>query len=199
MRGGLASWQQKKIADYIEDRLDEEISLRDLAAIAQLSPFHFARAFKQSFGEPPHRYHMVRRMERAKALLKVPARTVTEVALKLGFSETSSFTAAFRRSVGTTHPITAAAPKFRHQVWSVLRNLNPSVARRNQALSCAIDTLNDMSRGTSLRKRRLHCAISSTRLPVGASTSFRLPGSKSRRECQVGSRLPKSAAKGTHI
>jgi AraC family transcriptional regulator len=102
LRGGLASWQQKKVADYIEDRLDEEISLRDLAAIAQLSPFHFARAFKQSFGEPPHRYHMVRRMERAKALLKVPARTVTEIALKLGFSETSSFTAAFRRSVGAT-------------------------------------------------------------------------------------------------
>ena len=43
LRGGLASWQQKKIAEYIEDHLHEEISLRDLAATAHLSPFHFAR------------------------------------------------------------------------------------------------------------------------------------------------------------
>jgi AraC family transcriptional regulator len=102
MHGGLAGRQQKEVADYIEDRLDEEISLQDLAAVAQLSPFHFARAFKQSFGEPPHRYLVVRRMERAKGLLKNPTLTVTEIGLMLGFSETSSFTAAFRRLVGTT-------------------------------------------------------------------------------------------------
>jgi len=76
--------------------------LRELAAVAQLSTYHFARAFKQSFGVPPHRYHMGRRMERAKALLDVPARTVTDVGLMLGFTETSSFTSAFRRSVGIT-------------------------------------------------------------------------------------------------
>jgi AraC family transcriptional regulator len=102
MRGGLAGRQQREVADYIEDRLDEEISLQDLAAVAQLSPFHFARAFKETFGEPPHRYLVVRRMERAKALLKDSSLTVTEIGLILGFSETSSFTAAFRRLVGTT-------------------------------------------------------------------------------------------------
>jgi AraC family transcriptional regulator len=102
MHGGLAGRQQKEVADYIEARLDEEISLQDLAAVAQLSPFHFARAFKQSFGEPPHRYLVVRRMERAKGLLKNPTLTVTEIGLMLGFSEASSFTAAFRRLVGTT-------------------------------------------------------------------------------------------------
>jgi AraC family transcriptional regulator len=78
-----ASWQQKRVVDYIEDQLDKEISLRDLAALAQLSPLHFARAFKQSFGEPPHRYHMARRIEHAKTLLKVPARTVTEIATQV--------------------------------------------------------------------------------------------------------------------
>ena len=102
LRGGLAAWQKMKVADYIEEHLDEEISLSDLAIITRLSPFHFARAFKQSFGEPPHRYHMARRMERAKALLKLPALTVTEVGLTLGFSELSSFTTAFRRCAGTT-------------------------------------------------------------------------------------------------
>jgi AraC family transcriptional regulator len=66
-RGGLAGWQKNKVVDYIEDHLDEEIALQELADIAQLSRFHFARAFKQSFGTPLHRYHMSRRMERAKS------------------------------------------------------------------------------------------------------------------------------------
>jgi AraC family transcriptional regulator len=101
-RGGLAGWQKKKVSDYVEDHLDEEISLQQLADVAELSRYHFARAFKQSFGMPPHRYHMSRRMERAKALLEVPARSVTEVGLMLGFAETSSFTTSFHRSVGVT-------------------------------------------------------------------------------------------------
>ena len=102
LRGGLAGWQKKRVSEYIEDRLNDEIPLREMAAVARLSAYHFARAFKQSFGMPPHRYHMSRRMERAKALLEVPARSVTDVGLMLGFAETSSFTSAFRRSVGTT-------------------------------------------------------------------------------------------------
>jgi AraC family transcriptional regulator len=101
-RGGLAGWQQKKIADFIEEHLDEEISLQHLAEIAQLSRYHFARAFKHSFGLPPHRYHTSRRMERAKSLLEERARSVTEVGLMLGFAETSSFTTSFRRAVGVT-------------------------------------------------------------------------------------------------
>jgi AraC family transcriptional regulator len=102
LRGGLAGWQKKRVADYIDEHLNENISLRQLAAIAQLSPYHFARAFKQSFGAPPHRYHMNRRMERAKTMLEIPARSVTEVGMMLGFAETSSFTTSFRRSVGVT-------------------------------------------------------------------------------------------------
>jgi AraC family transcriptional regulator len=101
-RGGLAGWQRKKVADYIEEHLDEDLPLQQLADVAQLSRYHFARAFKQSFGMPPHRYHMSRRIERAKSLLEVPARSVTEVGMMLGFAETSSFTTSFRRSVGLT-------------------------------------------------------------------------------------------------
>jgi len=51
--GGLAAWQSKRTAEYIEAHLGEQISLGTLAEIAQLSPFHFTRAFKQSFGMPP--------------------------------------------------------------------------------------------------------------------------------------------------
>ena len=100
--GGLAAFQQKKLVEFIETHLDETISVQRLAEIAQLSRYHFARAFKRSFGVPPHRYHMNRRIERAKSLLRERAHSVTEVGLMLGFSETSAFTTSFRRALGMT-------------------------------------------------------------------------------------------------
>ena len=60
LRGGLPVWQQKRVAEYIEEHLAEEISLAALAELVDLSLYHFARVFKQSFGVPPHHYHMVR-------------------------------------------------------------------------------------------------------------------------------------------
>jgi AraC family transcriptional regulator len=102
IRGGLAVWQQRIVTGYIEDHLPEQISLATLAQLVRLSPYHFCRAFKQSFGLPPHRYHTSRRIERAKALLAEPALSVTDIGLAVGFSQTSSFTAAFRRATGFT-------------------------------------------------------------------------------------------------
>jgi len=93
-RGGLAAWQRRFVASYIEDHLAEHISPATLARLVRLSPYHFSRAFKQSFGMPPHRYHTHRRIERAKILLERHALSVTDIGLSLGFNETSSFTAA---------------------------------------------------------------------------------------------------------
>ncbi|MGY3609643.1 MULTISPECIES: helix-turn-helix transcriptional regulator [unclassified Bradyrhizobium] len=101
-RGGLAVWQQRAVTRYIEEHLAEPISLAALAGLARLSSYYFCRAFKQSFGMPPHRYHINRRIERAKALLGDPGRSVTDIGLALGFSETSSFSAAFRQMTGNT-------------------------------------------------------------------------------------------------
>jgi AraC family transcriptional regulator len=101
-RGGLAGWQRRMVAQYIEENLSEQISLAELAERAQLSVFHFSRAFKQSFGMPPHRYHTSRRIERAKILLAKPNQSVTDIALDMGFSDTSSFTTKFRKSAGRT-------------------------------------------------------------------------------------------------
>src|SRR5262249_24635616 len=101
-RGGLAAWQQRIGSAYIEEHVAEQIPLSTLARFVRLSAYHFCRAFKRSFGMPPHRYHNARRIEHAKTLLAQPACSVTEIALKLGFSETSSFTAAFRKATGST-------------------------------------------------------------------------------------------------
>jgi AraC family transcriptional regulator len=102
IRGGLAAWQQRTVTAYIEAHLPEQIPLATLATLARLSPYHFCRAFKQSFGVPPHRYHTKLRIERAKLLLEKRRHSVTQIGLTLGFSETSSFTAAFRKATGLT-------------------------------------------------------------------------------------------------
>jgi AraC family transcriptional regulator len=100
-RGGLAPWQQRILVLYIEEHLPEELSVATLARLVRLSRYHFGRCLKQSIGLTPHRYHMSRRIERAKALLVKPQYSVTEIGLTVGFRETSSFT-AFRRTTGST-------------------------------------------------------------------------------------------------
>jgi len=101
-RGGLAGWQQQTVARHIEERLAEHVSLASLAALVRLSPYHFSRAFKQSFGMPPHRFHTHRRIERAKALLGNPQVSATEVGMAVGFSSASAFTMSFRKVTGIT-------------------------------------------------------------------------------------------------
>lgn len=102
VRGGLAAWQEKVVTNYIEEHLAETIPLGRLAELVRLSPYYFCRAFKQSFGLPPHRYHNSRRIEYAKALLAKASPSVTDIGLAVGFSETSSFTTAFRKATGLT-------------------------------------------------------------------------------------------------
>jgi AraC family transcriptional regulator len=96
-KGGLAAWQKKRVADHIEEHFAEEIPLLELAQIAGLSPYHFARTFKVSFGMPPHHYVMNKRIERAKQLLAKQDISITEIGFELGFRETSAFTTAFRK------------------------------------------------------------------------------------------------------
>src|SRR5262244_3113912 len=101
-RGSLAVWRQRIVAAYIEEHLAEPIPLAALATLVHLSTYYFCRAFKQSFGISPHRYHNNRRIERAKRMLADPTQSVTQIGLALGFSETSSFSAAFRQAMGMT-------------------------------------------------------------------------------------------------
>jgi AraC family transcriptional regulator len=102
VRGGLAAWQERTVVAYIEEHVAEPIPVATLAQLSRLSPYHFSPAFKQSFGKPPHRYHIGRRIERAKALLAKSAQSGTEIGVTMGFSEPSSFTSTFRRETGLT-------------------------------------------------------------------------------------------------
>jgi AraC family transcriptional regulator len=101
-KGVLAAWQQRIVAAYIEEHLSEQIPLTTLARMVRLSNCHFCRAFKRSFGLPPHRYHTNRRIAQAKVMLAERKYSVTEVGLALGFNETTLFTAVFRKVAGQT-------------------------------------------------------------------------------------------------
>ncbi len=102
VRGGLAGWQERALVEHIETHLSENISIATLADIIGLSRFHFCRAFKQSFGMPPHRFFRARRIERAKELLENPAYSITGVAMELGFRDSSMFSVQFRKMTGVT-------------------------------------------------------------------------------------------------
>jgi AraC family transcriptional regulator len=101
-RGGLATWQMRAVTRHIEEHLCERTALVTLAKLVRLSPSHFCRAFRQSFGIPPHEYHIRRRIEKAKTLLAEREASVTGVGFALGYSHTSSFSVAFRKITGQT-------------------------------------------------------------------------------------------------
>jgi AraC family transcriptional regulator len=100
--GGLSPKSLRRVADYVQAHLGEELSLRQLAALMDLSSYHFAHMFKQSTGLAPHRYVLLRRIEFAKGLLKHTRLPLTEVALRSGFANQSHFTVMFRKFVGHT-------------------------------------------------------------------------------------------------
>ena len=102
VQGGLAPWQQRIAATYIDEHLPQRIRLATLAHLVRRSPFHFCRTFKESFGVPPLRYQSRRRIEYAKLLLTKPETSVTDVGLAIGFGSSSSFVTAFRKATGVT-------------------------------------------------------------------------------------------------
>jgi AraC family transcriptional regulator len=85
-KGGLSPWAARRSLELMRARLSEDISLDDLATEAQLSPFHFARMFKQSLGVPPRVYLTRLRLERASELLEKTDLPVTEIAFEVGYS-----------------------------------------------------------------------------------------------------------------
>jgi AraC family transcriptional regulator len=99
-RGGLANWQRTAVVRHIENHLSEQIVLATLAGLVRLSEHHFCRSFKRSFGVPPRRYQVQRRMESAKALIADRSLSITEIGLIVGYSQSSSFSDAFRKMTG---------------------------------------------------------------------------------------------------
>ncbi len=101
-QGGLSPHKLRRVLEYLSAHLTDDIGLEDAASVVGLSAKHFARAFKQSTGLPPHRWVIERRVERSQELLTDGGSTLADIALECGFADQSHFTATFRRIIGTT-------------------------------------------------------------------------------------------------
>jgi len=102
IRGGLPPRALRRVREFIEVNLAENISIQELAAIAGLSMYHFARAFKQSVGMPPHAYLVQRRVQRVQDLLTATDLPLSEIALAAGFADQSHCARRFRQHIGVT-------------------------------------------------------------------------------------------------
>jgi len=101
-QSGLAPGKLEQVRNYIEQHLAEALLVEQLAAVVHLSPFHFARLFKLATGSSPHAYITVRRVERAKELLRTGNLALVEIAAEVGFQTQGHFTEVFHRIVGMT-------------------------------------------------------------------------------------------------
>jgi AraC family transcriptional regulator len=97
--GGLAPWAERRCRELMHTRLSEDISLDELASEARLSPFHFARMFKQSVGVPPRVYLTRLRVEKACELLEQTDLPITEIALEVGYSSNQVLARVFTKHV----------------------------------------------------------------------------------------------------
>ncbi len=94
-RGGLAPWVERRSLELMRERLSEDLGLDELAAEARLSPYHFARMFKHSFGAPPRAYLVRLRMERACSLLEETDLPITAIAHEVGYASSQAFARSF--------------------------------------------------------------------------------------------------------
>lgn len=100
--GGLGERKLLQVTDYMNDHLNHEIKLADLAQLLGMSQFHFSRMFKQSMGMSPHQYLLRQRIERAKELLTHTNQSLVEIALACGFNSQSHLSQTFRQLTGMT-------------------------------------------------------------------------------------------------
>lgn len=102
MRGGLATWQEKKVRELIQTRISLDLRVGDLADECNLSHRHFCRAFRHTVGTSPHAYIQTTRIEHAKKLLATTDMKLTDIGSACGFADQSHFTRVFTQFAGIT-------------------------------------------------------------------------------------------------
>src|SRR5882724_3206238 len=100
---GTLPWTRlRRVTEHIQQNLDKDLTLGELAAVVFMSPYHFARLFKSSTGVPPHRFVVRQRIARARTCLAMQGLSIAQISRMVGFRNPSHFTTVFRRVTGAT-------------------------------------------------------------------------------------------------
>src|ERR1700734_1501400 len=101
-RGRLLAWQVRKVRDYIDSHITGPVFVADLCALFQRSEAHFSRSFKRTFGESPHAFLVRRRVELAAQFMLTTDASLSDIALRCGFSDPAHLCKQFRHAAGQT-------------------------------------------------------------------------------------------------
>ena len=112
LRGGLGPARLRKITELVYSKMEDELSLLEMAQAVDLSPAYFSRMFRKSTGETPHQFVLRNKIERAKEMLRVPETRILDVAVACGFKTQQHFARVFRYLCGTS------PREYRLEWWS---------------------------------------------------------------------------------
>jgi AraC family transcriptional regulator len=101
-RGRLLAWQVRKVRDYIESHITDPVLVADLGALVRLSEAHFSRCFRRSFGQSPHAFVVRRRLELAAHYMLTTEASLSDIALRCGFTDQPHLCKHFRQAAGQT-------------------------------------------------------------------------------------------------
>jgi|HubBroStandDraft_1064217.scaffolds.fasta_scaffold00121_24 AraC family transcriptional regulator len=101
-RGRLLAWQARRVLAYIDAHIAETVLIADLCALVQRSEAHFSRSFKRTFGESPHAFLIRRRLQRAERYMLETEASLTDIALRCGFTDQAHLCKHFRHLTGST-------------------------------------------------------------------------------------------------
>lgn len=99
--------------EHIADSFHAQLNLSELAQCSYMSPYHFLRVFKDTYGETPHEFLIRLRVEQAKKMLITENYSVSEVCEKVGYTSLGSFSSLFLKQVGM------APTSYRHKLWAL--------------------------------------------------------------------------------
>ena len=110
LRGGLGPARLRTVRELVQAKMEEDLTLMEMAQAVDLSPSHFSRMFHKSTGETPHQFVLRNRIECAKEMLRVAEARVLDVAIACGFKTQQHFARVFRRICG------ASPTEYRYEV-----------------------------------------------------------------------------------
>jgi AraC family transcriptional regulator len=116
-KGCLLAWQVRKVRDYIDSHITGPVFVADLCALFQRSEAHFSRSFKRTFGKSPHAFLVRRRVELAAQFMLTTDASLSDIALRCGFSDQAHLCKHFRQAAGETPAAWRRAHKS-HQLAS---------------------------------------------------------------------------------